>query len=111
MSGEPHHLTTRDLAYWQSRPTHKSKPGPRPTLGQMLRRSTWWWLHCERCQHRAPMALVAPVILWGAEASSDTLRDRARCTGCGGRGATLQHPGWGGNNVGFLPFPVDARRE
>jgi hypothetical protein len=33
MSGEPNHLTLRDLAYWQSRRTHKSPPGPRPTLG------------------------------------------------------------------------------
>jgi hypothetical protein len=21
-------------------------------------------------------------------------------------GATIQHPGWGGNDVGFLPFPA-----
>ncbi len=24
-----------------------------------------------------------------------------------GKGATLQHPGWGGADVGFAPFPVD----
>jgi len=23
------------------------------------------------------------------------------------KGATIQHPGWGGNDVGFLPFPVE----
>jgi hypothetical protein len=33
-------------------------------------------------------------------------RAGARCTGCGSKGATLQHPGWGGNHVGFLPFPT-----
>jgi hypothetical protein len=39
-------------------------------------------------------------------ASSDRLRERARCTSCGNKGATIQHPGWGGNDVGFLPFPT-----
>jgi hypothetical protein len=24
----------------------------------------------------------------------------------GHKGATIQHPGWGGENVGFLPLPV-----
>jgi hypothetical protein len=38
--------------------------------------------------------------------SSDKLRQCARCTGCGSKGATIQHPGWGGNSVGFLPFPT-----
>jgi hypothetical protein len=33
MSGEPHYLSHRDIAYWQSRPQHKSVPGARPTLG------------------------------------------------------------------------------
>jgi hypothetical protein len=23
-----------------------------------------------------------------------------------GKGATLQHPGWGGADLGFLPFPA-----
>jgi hypothetical protein len=22
------------------------------------------------------------------------------------QGATIQHPGWGGENIGFMPFPV-----
>jgi hypothetical protein len=34
------------------------------------------------------------------------LRQRARCTACGNKGATIQHPGWGGADIGFLPFPV-----
>jgi hypothetical protein len=52
------------------------------------------------------MALAAPVILWGADAPGDTLRQRARCRACGNKGATIQRPTWGGDNVGFLPFPV-----
>jgi hypothetical protein len=34
---------------------------------------------------------------------------RARCTGCGCKGTTIQHPSWGGETIGFLPFPVDAK--
>jgi len=37
------------------------------------------------------MAFAAPVILWGANAASDKLRQCARCTGCGGKGATLNN--------------------
>jgi hypothetical protein len=51
------------------------------------------------------MAFAAPVILWGADAPSDKLRQCARCTGCGSKGATLKHPSWGGNSLGLLPFP------
>ncbi|HEX3505636.1 MAG TPA: hypothetical protein VHU22_19815 [Xanthobacteraceae bacterium] len=41
-----------------------------------------------------------------ADAPGDVLRQRARCTACGSKGATIQHPTWGGNSVGFLPFPT-----
>ncbi len=48
---------------------------------------------------------------WGPDASSDKLRAGARCTSCGGKGATLQRPGWAGNNVGFYPFPTNIGDE
>ena len=35
------------------------------------------------------------------------LRAGARCTNCGEKGATLQHPGWAGNHIGFYPFPTE----
>ena len=41
----------------------------------------------------------------GSNASSDTLRRCAKCTACGHKGATLQHPGWVDSVVGFQPFP------
>jgi hypothetical protein len=105
MSGEPHHLSPRDLAYWQSRHQYRSLPGPLPTLGELQQTSCWWWLHCERCQHKAAFMCAVAVIRWGANVSSDKLRQCARCTGCGGKGATLTHPTWGGNSVGFMTFP------
>ena len=56
----------------------------------------------------APLACAVAVILWGPDASSDKLRAGARCTSCGGKGATLQRPGWAGNHIGFYPFPTNA---
>ena len=82
--------------------------GPPPTLAELQRTTPWVWLWCERCQHHAPLACAVPVILWGPDASSDKLRAGARCTGCGGKGATLQRPGWAGNHTGFYPFPADS---
>src|SRR6516225_9620765 len=78
--------------------------GPIPTLGELQRATPWVWLWCERCQHHAPLACAVAVIRWGADMSSDRLRQRARGSSCGKKGATIQHPGWGGNDVGFLPF-------
>ena len=37
---------------------------------------------------------------------SDVLRQRTRCTCCGHKGATIQHPGCGGADIGFVPFPT-----
>jgi len=46
------------------------------------------------------------MIRWGMDASTDVLRQSARCMVCGRKGATLQHPSWHGNGVGFEPFPA-----
>src|SRR5690242_4115053 len=85
--------------------------GPIPTLGELQRTTPWVWLWCERCQHHAPLACAVAVILWGSDASSDKLRAGARCTDCGAKGATLQRPGWAGNDVGFYPFPTASDDE
>jgi len=110
MSGEPSHFNARAMARWlasRGRPHAKRQPpGPRPTLGDLQRSHCWTWVYCEKCLHHAPMALVPLMIRWAAETSSDRLRQCARCTKCGHRGATLQHPGWAGTHVGFQPFPI-----
>jgi hypothetical protein len=41
----------------------------------------------------------------GARISSDKLRRCARCTACGHNGAT-SYPGWAGEHIGFMPFPL-----
>jgi hypothetical protein len=44
----------------------------------------------------------------GSRHSSDKLRRCARCTACGAKGATLQQPGWMGEQIGLrrFPFPI-----
>jgi hypothetical protein len=76
-----------------------------PSLAELRQHSAWFWLWCERCLHRAPVAFVPLMIRWGSDASSDKLRHSARCTKCGNKGATLQHPGWIDAQAGFAPFP------
>jgi hypothetical protein len=51
------------------------------------------------------MAFAPLVIRWGENTSSDKLRRSARCTVCGTKGATLQHPSWTGEMIGFEPWP------
>jgi hypothetical protein len=110
MSGEPAKFGKKDMARWlASRRRYKSKPSQwatrRPTLADLQRSTPWLWLYCERCQHHSPLACAVAVIRWGATASSDVLRERARCTACGSKGAALQRPSWEGEQVGFQPYP------
>ena len=81
-----------------------------PTLGQLLHAPYWFWLRCNACGHRVAKPLVPYVIRWGADASSDMLREHAWCSVCGQRGATLQHPSWHDEAVGWQPFPVAQRQ-
>jgi len=56
------------------------------------------------------MALTPLIIRWTEAGSTDLLRRAARCTHCGSRGATLQHPSWIDIGVEWAPFPVEALR-
>jgi hypothetical protein len=78
-------------------------PRATTTLGDLHRATPWLWLYCERCRHSAPIACAVPVIRRGPDTSSDTLRQCARCTACGHKGATLQHP------VGAVPISAFCR--
>ena len=69
---------------------------PVPTLAQLREGAgSWLWVYCVRCgcHHSAPMPLALPIILNGANASSDALRCKVRCTKCGALGALTSHPG------------------
>jgi hypothetical protein len=65
------------------------------TQGDPHRVTLWEWAYCEKCPHHVPLACAVPVIRWGAEISSDKLRQCARCTAYGYKGAMIQNPGWG----------------
>jgi hypothetical protein len=79
-----------------------------PTLAELRRDVSWFWAHCanHRCSHYAPVALAVPIIRFGADASSDVLRQNARCSRCGGRGCTLQHPSHKDLLRGLAAFPT-----
>ena len=80
-------------------------PAP-PTLGQLREHQCWLWVNCPRCLHSTPTALAPLIIRWGPDASSDVLRQRARCAKCGHKGATLQIPSWADSEIGRAPFPA-----
>jgi hypothetical protein len=82
---------------------------PVPTLAELRGSSPWVWVYCRQndCTHKAPMAFVPLIIRWGPDTSSDRLRQAARCTRCGGKGAMLMHPSYVDRIVGFQPFPVE----
>jgi len=70
----------------------RSPAPPVPTFAELRQSSAWTWLYCNACGHSAPMAFVPLMIRWGPNASSDLIRERARCTQCSAKGATLSHP-------------------
>jgi hypothetical protein len=79
-----------------------------PTLGQLHAEAPRWvWLHCRGtgCYHKRPAALAPFVIRWGADASSNLLRENLVCKACGYKGADLYHPPWGDSATGWQPFP------
>jgi hypothetical protein len=47
--------------------------------GSLRRGTPWCWVACEHCMHRKPVAFVPFIIRWGPDASSDLLRQAARC--------------------------------
>lgn len=91
----------------------REPPPPIPTLGDLRRETCWLWVYCENrlanglmCLHQAPVALTAPIIVWGPGATSDRLRTRMRCTACGARHSSVRRPSHVDQVVGVAPFPV-----
>lgn len=78
--------------------------GPPPTLAKLQRETRWVWVVCNGCGHFHPVTLAQFVIRWGPDASSDRLRQSARCGRCGTKGAVLQHPSWTGSETGFKTY-------
>lgn len=95
--------------------TTARRPPPVPSLGQLRKSAPWLRMFCAAgCGHHRSVALAPFIIRWGANASSDMLRHAARCSNCGRKGATLQHPSWVNSQIGFEPFPsnrTEPRRQ
>lgn len=94
----------------------RTPPGPIPTVGQLASESSWVWARCSLpCMHDAAIPLAPIVARFGADASSNRLRNALCCTVCGKRGALLQHPSWemadGYPSVPLDRVPVGLRRE
>lgn len=81
---------------------------PIPTLGQLARSTPWMYIRCaaQGCYHSVSVRLAPLIERYGADASSDVIRNNARCKKCGHKGATLGHPSYNGANE-LTPFPGD----
>jgi len=78
-----------------------------PTLAEARRQVPWMWVLLLELRSPRGGGAGAPVIIrWGGEASTDRLRARARCTACGGKGASLRHPSWTDSAGGWAMFPA-----
>lgn len=70
----------------------------------------WWQLCCTRSHCRRVVASDLKVFAakWGADASSDMIREKARCSVCGQRGVELTHPSYMGRDQGWAKFPGEG---
>lgn len=86
----------------------RSAPGPVPTLAQLARHTNWVRALCTaQCAHDAAIPLAPIIARFGAEASSDRLRNALRCTACGKRGGRIMLPSWHDMQVGVTAMPVE----
>ena len=97
-------LTRRSAAACRDAPRHSNIPPP--TLEERRQAAPWLWVNCRNsaCLHQAPLAIMPLIIRWGPDASSNQLRQNARCKKCGKRGADLQHPS--ARNSDLTPSPT-----
>lgn len=70
----------------------------------------WWIINCKRtlCGRRVASNLKVFADRWGEDASSDMIRDNAKCSACGHKGVELTHPSYGGRDRGWEPFPGEG---
>jgi hypothetical protein len=92
----------RDGYFGVQRTPRRPAP-PIPTLGELAKSIDWSWVWCASGNVAVRYAPFNK--RWGADASSDLMRQRLRCSKCGHLGVTLRHPSWIDIKSGFAKFP------
>jgi hypothetical protein len=82
-----------------------------PTLGELLAENEWMWIACinPKCLYSQPTMLAPLVEKYGADRSSDFLRQTAICPRCGHKGASLTARSWSvkrGKTPDWQDFPT-----
>lgn len=80
------------------------------TIGDLLAEAGWVILNCENpaCGRRVATQLPAFIEKFGPDASSDLVRDTARCAECGHKGVTTTTPSWAGADKRWSVFPGEG---
>ena len=73
----------------------REPPPPVATIGEIAAGVDWVWVYCEArpstgasCGHRSAMKLADAIAIFGANASTDAIRRKARRAYCGSRGSS-----------------------
>jgi len=80
-----------------------------PTIGALAKSEPRWiWANCNtvNCGHARAVPLIPFLIRWGADASSNLLRQNLSCSKCGARGVYITLPSRIGSH-GAQEFPTE----
>ena len=83
------------------------------TIGAIAETVDWVWVYCEArlrtgavCGHRSAVKLADAIAVFGAAASTDALRRKARCTSCGSKGSSsINLPSFINVTEGWQKYP------
>jgi hypothetical protein len=88
-------------------------PPPVATIGEIAAEVDWIWVYCEvrlptgaSCCHRSAVKLADAIAIFGADASTDAIRRKARCSVCGGKGqSAINLPSFISVTAGWQKYP------
>jgi hypothetical protein len=86
---------------------------PVATIGEIAREVDWVWVYCEArlttgavCGHRSAVKLATAIAIFGADASTDAIQRKARCSVCGGKGqSAFNLPSYVSATAGWQRYP------
>ena len=91
----------------------REPPPPIATIGEIAREVDWVWVYCEarlragaNCGHRSALKLADVIAVFGADASTDAIRRKARCSVCGSKGqSAINLPSYVSVTGGWQRYP------